>query len=159
VASLPPFQRVLDEHRDVLWRTCVALVGRSDADDVFQETCMAALRAYPKLRPSRDHNLRAWLLTIAHRKGLDHLRAAKRRALPVEDVPEVAVTDPAPPDDELWARVRALPPRQRAVVTLRYAGDLTYAEIALALDTTEAAARRAGADGVQRLREQEEVAA
>ena len=45
--SLPPFQRLLDDHgRDVL-RFLVAAAGPDEADDCFQETFLAALRAYP----------------------------------------------------------------------------------------------------------------
>jgi RNA polymerase sigma factor (sigma-70 family) len=84
----PPFQRFLDAHRDDVWRFLVASVGRDAADDCFQETFLAALRAYPKLRPD---NPRAWVLTIAHRKAVDHFRARKRRAVPVGDgLPDVA---------------------------------------------------------------------
>ena len=67
------FQRFLDEQRDVVWRFLVASVGRQDADDVFQETFLAAMNAYPRLRAGS--NLQAWVLTIAHRKALDHFRA------------------------------------------------------------------------------------
>lgn len=152
MTALPPFQRFLDAHRDVVWRYCVGMVGRSDADDVFQETFMAALRAYPDLRPGRDHNLRAWALTIAHRKALDHLAARARRAVPVAELPDVPTTDAPGPDDELWDRVRALPPKMRAAVTLRFAGDLTHAEVALALGCSEEAARRSAHEGIKRLR-------
>jgi DNA-directed RNA polymerase specialized sigma24 family protein len=152
--SLPPFQRFLDAHSDDVLRFLVASVGRHDADDAFQETFIAALRAYPRLRP--DSNLRGWVLTIAHRKALDVHRARARRPVPVADPGERPA--PAPPPggaagDE-WERVRALPPRQRAVLTLRYAGDLTHGEIAAALGCSEEAARRAAADGLKRLREE-----
>src|SRR5262249_58954500 len=79
----PPFQRFLDSHRDAVWRFLVASVGPAEAEDCFQETFIAALRAYPRLRP--DSNLRAWVLTIAHRKALDAHRARARRALPIAD--------------------------------------------------------------------------
>ena len=49
MATLPPFQKLLDEHsRDVLG-FLVASVGPHDAEDCFQETFIAALRGYPKL--------------------------------------------------------------------------------------------------------------
>ena len=67
-----------------MWRLLVSIVGPADAEDCFQETFIAALRAYPRLRP--DSNLRSWVLTIAHRKALDVHRARARRALPVADV-------------------------------------------------------------------------
>jgi len=54
--------------------------------------------------------------------------------------------------DDHWERVRALPPRQRAVLTLRYAADLTHDEIAGALGCSSEAARRAASDGLKTLR-------
>jgi RNA polymerase sigma factor (sigma-70 family) len=130
----------------------VASVGRDAADDAFQETFLAAMRAYPRMKP---RNPRAWVLTIAHRKALDHFRARKRRAVPVGDVPElVATEDPGPPDDELWARVHELPRKQRAAVLLRFAGDLSHAEVATAMGTSEEAARRNAFEGLRKLREE-----
>lgn len=149
-----PFQRFLDEHRESVWRFAVASVGRQEADDVFQETFLAAMNAYPRLR--RDSNLTAWVLTIAHRKALDHHRAHRRAPELPGDVPEVAAHDAAAPDEALWAQVRALPPKQRAAVTLRYAADLDYAQIARVLACSAAAARRSAHEGVKRLRAQME---
>ncbi len=128
-------------------------VGRSDADDCFQETFLAALRAYPKL--SDDRNLRGWLLTIAHRKAIDHHRANGRRPLPVAEVTE-AQTDPVelPREDGIWTMVAELPPKQRAAVALRYACDLPHAEIAAALGCSPDAARRSLHEGIKRLRKE-----
>jgi RNA polymerase sigma factor (sigma-70 family) len=145
-----PFQRFLEEHREPVFRFLVASVGRDAADDCFQETFLSAMRAYPKLRANSNH--RAWVMTIAHRKALDHHRARTRGAIPVEEVPEVAVHDAPPRDDSAWARVRDLPPKQRAAVLLRYAGDLTHAEVAVALGCSEEAARRSAHEGLKKLR-------
>jgi RNA polymerase sigma factor (sigma-70 family) len=145
-----PFQRFLDVHREAVFRFLVASVGRDAADDCFQETFLAAMRAYPRLR--EDSNLRAWVLTIAHRKALDHHRARARGAVPVEDVPETPVLDDEPADNETWTRVRDLPPKQRAAVLLRYAGDLSHREVAVALGCSEEAARRSAHEGLKRLR-------
>ena len=150
----PPFQRFLDEQREPVWRFLVASVGREHADDCFQETFLAALRAYPRLRDAE--NLRGWALTIAHRKALDHHRARARRPVPVDDVPEPPAGDRDVGDaldaDLAWTRVRSLPPRQRAVLTLRFAGDLTHAQAAAALGCSEEASRQAQRDGLKTLR-------
>jgi DNA-directed RNA polymerase specialized sigma24 family protein len=69
-------------------------------------------------------------------------------------VPEVAVRDAEPADDALWDGVRALPPKQRAAIALRYAADLDYAAIGLALDCTPEAARRSAYEGLQKLRQE-----
>ena len=147
----PPFQRLLDEHADVVLRFCAASVGPLDADDVFQETVIAALRAYPRLR--HTDNLRGWLLTIAHNKALDLHRARARRPVPVDEVPAGSHAPPPPRDDGLWGAVDALPPKQRGAVLLRFVGDLSHREIASALDSSEEAARRSLADGLAKLRE------
>ena len=90
--SLPPFQTLLDAHAGDVHRFLVATVGRPDADDCYQETWLAALRAYPRLRDAR--NLRGWLFTIANRKAIDHIRARKRTPLPVgAELPAQAVED------------------------------------------------------------------
>ena len=155
-ARLPPFQRFLDAHREDVLRFLVAAVGRHDADDAFQETFLSALRAYPRLRP--DSDLRAWVLTIAHRKSIDVHRARRRRPLPVAEIRAGArpspATDGADEPDDHWEHVRALPARQREVLVLRYAADLTHGEIATVLGCTEAAARRAAADGLKTLRKE-----
>ncbi len=77
--TLPPFQAVVDDHGEDVFRFLVAVAGRQEADDCFQETLMSAIRAYPRLQP--DANVRAWLFTIARRKAVDAHRARRRRAL------------------------------------------------------------------------------
>ena len=149
VSALPPFQILIDEHADDVMAVLRGAVGRDGAEDCFQETFLAALRAYPKLEDAG--NLRGWLLTIAHRKSIDHHRARGRRPVPVAEVREVASEDPVL-DDGIWAAVGTLPPKQRAAVTLRYAGDLPHAEIAAALGCSPEAARRSLHEGIKRLR-------
>lgn len=149
MTELPPFQALLDEHAAAVMAVLRGAVGRLDAEDCFQETFISALRAYPKLQAPT--NLRGWLLTIAHRKAVDHHRARGRRPIPVAEVVEVAVKDPEP-DRELWALVGGLPPKQRAAVELRYACDLPHSEIAAALGCSAEAARRSLHEGIKRLR-------
>jgi RNA polymerase sigma factor (sigma-70 family) len=151
VTNLPPFQTLLDEHAADVMGVLRGAVGRADADDCFQETFIAALRAYPKLKEAS--NLRGWLLTIAHRKAIDHHRANGRKPVPVAEVAEVGVSDPAP-SDGIWEAVGALPPKQRAAVALRYGSDLPHAEIAAALGCSPEAARRSLHEGIKRLRKE-----
>src|SRR5688500_1819768 len=116
---LPPFQAFMDAHRGDVYRFLVASLGREEADDCFQETFIAALRAYPRLRNA--DNLRSWLFTIAHRKAIDAHRARSRRATPVEEVPEQPVEPDLPNGEpELWRAVRDLPAKQQAAVLHRY---------------------------------------
>ena len=148
--KLPPFQKLLDAHGRDVHRFLVATVGRQEADDCYQETWLAALRAYPRLRDAS--NLRGWVITIAHRKALDHIRSRTRSAALVAEVSDRAGASRQPPDGDLWAHVRALPPKQRTAVALRYVADAPYREISAATGTSEEAARRNVHEGLKRLR-------
>ncbi len=146
-----PFEEIVEEHGPVVMRVCRARLGRDDAQDAWSEAFLAALRAYPELRP--DSNVRGWLVTIAHHKAVDVLRRQSRRATPAAEPPERPTEDPdLTPDDDLRAALDALPDRQRTAVVFRYLADLPYPEIAARLETTEAAARRSAADGIAKLR-------
>jgi RNA polymerase sigma factor (sigma-70 family) len=164
--SLPPFERVVEEHGAVVLRVCRALLGPADADDAWSETFLAALRAYPRLRP--DSDVRAWLTTIAHRKAVDQLRGAARRALPTGDVADRAdgagrrgpsngagvdaVDAVADRDPALWEALAALPFKQRGAIAYHHLAGLPYAEVGPLLGSSEAAARRSAADGLAKLR-------
>ena len=138
-----------------MWRLLVGTVGHADAEECFQETFIAALRAYPRLRP--NSNLRSWVLTIAHRKAMDVHRARARQTLPVADVELLdghvsASASPPASDDELWLAVGALPDRQRSAVVLRFLADLPHRDIARAIGCSEEAARRSLHEGLAKLR-------
>jgi len=150
--SLPPFQALLDTHRGDVYRFLVASVGPVDADDCFQETWIAALRAYPRLE--RADNLRAWLLRIAQRKAIDSHRARGRRARPSGSLPDRAAPEQADGEPELWAAVRRLPPKQRTAVFCRSVLGMPYAELAGLLDCSQDAARRNVHQGLKTLREE-----
>jgi RNA polymerase sigma factor (sigma-70 family) len=157
---LPPFQLAVDHHRAQLERFLAATVGPDDAQDCLQETLIAALRAYPRLRAGS--NVSAWLFTIARNKALDEHRARARRPVPVLTVPEAGAGaeahgggDGAPAEDpELWELVRELPAKQRAAVVLRYVNDLSHREVAAVLDCSEEAARRSLHEGLSKLRKE-----
>jgi RNA polymerase sigma factor (sigma-70 family) len=152
---LPPFQALLDAHGRDVHRFLIASVGPVDADDCYQETWLAALRAYPDLRDAS--NLRSWLLTIAHRKVIDHARSRARRAVPVPDPAADAVDGSEPAialDDGVWRNVARLPDKQRTALALRYIADAPYAEIASVMETSEEAARRNVHEGLKRLRKE-----
>ena len=155
---IPSFDAFLEEHREPVYRFLVAAVGRDDADDCFQETFLAALRAYGRLTDAS--NLRGWVLTIASRKALDAHRSRSRRRserkLARAVAPEGAVTDGGiaarVEADDTWEPVRRLPPRQRTAVLHRFVNDLAYAEIGRLMGTTEEAARQNVHAALKRLR-------
>lgn len=159
--SLKPFEQIVAEHGPAVLRLCRAIVGRQEAEDAWSETFLAALRAYPQLDPGA--NVEAWLVTIAKHKCIDRLRAAARRPVPVEELPErrgnipiQGFADrngmPEPADEPLWAALTALPFKQREAIAYHHLAGLPYAQVATLLGNSEAAARRAAADGIRTLR-------
>ena len=137
----------------MVYRFLRVAVGPHDADDCFQETFMAALRAYPTL--SHADALDRWLLRIASRKAIDHHRGTVRAAIPVAELPERAAQPETrdPVDPAVAAAVRTLPPRQRVAVVHRLVFDRSYAEVAALMGSTEETARANVSQGVRRLRE------
>jgi RNA polymerase sigma factor (sigma-70 family) len=161
-ATIPPFQAFLDEHRASVYRFLVGAVGPDEADDCFQETFLAALRAYPKLR--HGDNLRGWILAIATRKAIDAGRARSRRPDPVPDVDLLteqlglhAELDEgalgSDMDDPIWGEVQALPPMQRVALVHRVLLDRPYTELAAAMGCSVDSARANVYQGLKRLRE------
>ncbi len=150
---MQPFEAIVAEHGAVVMRVSRSLLGPVDADDAWSETFLAALRAYPSLRPGS--NVRGWLVTIAHNKAVDQIRARQRVPVPAGDLPERLAGEepgPEPGDTELRAALAGLPPKQQAAVVYRYLADLSYADIAALLDCSQAAAQRSAADGIAHLR-------
>ncbi|MBU3064727.1 RNA polymerase sigma factor [Nocardia sp. NEAU-G5] len=148
----PPFETIVTEHGPTVLRVCRVILGVHDAEDAWSETFLAAMRAYPDLPATA--NVEAWLVTIAHRKAIDVVRAGKRNPLPVQQMPEESSgTGVVGSDDTgVWAAVAALPEKQRQSIAYHYVAGLPYAEIAQILGGTTDAARRAAADGVKNLR-------
>lgn len=111
-----------------------------DVDDLAQETFLRVHRSLPQFADRGPAARRRWILTIAARIAIDHLRKRTFADLPFdEDVHRL----PVPATDELArfrrleARVEAalseLSPEQRAVLVLRDLHGFEYAEVAASL--------------------------
>jgi RNA polymerase sigma factor (sigma-70 family) len=144
--SVPPFELFYEEHRSEVLRLLRRRLGRERADDACQETFLRALQAYRRL----DHgeHLRAWVLTIARTVAIDALRRTKAEG----ELVEAAAEDDRPAYEELSSLTNGLPPKERAAVVLRYGYDLSYEQIAVALGSSQDAARQATSTGVRRIR-------
>ena len=141
----------MDQHGPTVLRVCRALLARSDADDAWSETFLAALRAYPAL--PADANVRpGWSRSPTIRRSTP---LGPRRAGPGRSATRRSGRPPRPTtaaDGRLWAGWRALPDKQRQAVALHHVAGLPYAEVAERIGGTPAAARRAAADGIAALR-------
>jgi len=107
-----------------------------DADDLVQDCYLRALRAWDQFNGSGSRQ--AWLFAIARRAYVDWLRDRKRkgRTVSIDSVDHpVAPHEHAVADDLeiVWQAIEQLEPEHREVVHLRFAGQLSYAEIAQTL--------------------------
>jgi len=131
------FEAVFRAYYGRVYALAYRLLGcRAAADDVAQEVFLKLYR-HP-LQPGREHNLLAWLLTVASNLAYNSIRADRRR-LARETLSEMPGQDSPIESAEqalAAARVRAalaeLPERQARLLLLRQA-DLSYAECAQAL--------------------------
>jgi RNA polymerase sigma-70 factor, ECF subfamily len=169
------FEALVRRHQGPLYNFCLRMLGQADdAADVAQET-------FVQLYSHLDHldereSIAPWLFRVARNRCIDVIR--RRRTVPLgqpddtgestligepadEDPLPEAVVERADLQRVLSNAIAQLPPAYAEVVALRYAGDRSFAEIALILDCDEGAARvrfyrakgllrrhlRAGSDG------------
>lgn len=132
-----PQRRSFEEYVTARWaalyRTAYLLTGDpTAAEDLLQTTLIKVLAQWSRVQraDAPDAYVRKMLLN----EMLGERRKSGRRAQKAHLVPVPTPSfDPAADTSirmDLWAQVRVLPPRQRAVLVLRYYEDLSEAEIA-----------------------------
>lgn len=142
------FEELYDLHFDAVNRYLRYRINSSwDADDLTAAVFLKALENFHKYRG--DAPFAVWLFRIAHNAYVDYLRGRRERVFSEGEItlPDAASSGPEEEllrDEEvrqlrdmLWR----LPPEQRDVVSLRYAGELKFGQIALILAKSESAVR------------------
>jgi RNA polymerase sigma-70 factor (sigma-E family) len=150
-------ERLLDERGQDLMRAAVALTGsRADGEDLLQAALERLLRNWRRVATDPEGYLRRTLYNLAadgwRSRGRWRGRLAEFRAqAPTETGREdVAMVDLR---DALVRLLYQLPPRQRAVIVLRYWEQRTEAETAALLGCSEGTVKSAASRGLRRLRE------
>lgn len=141
------FAVLVERYKDAVQNLAYRMLSNvTEAEDVTQEVFV---RAYTQLATYKPvHKFSTWLLSIASHLAIDQLRRRRFLALPLEDVPFLEwITDlGAGPEqsalageqqDEIQAYLQRLHSKYRAVIVLRYWYDLSYEEIATALNLTQ----------------------
>jgi RNA polymerase sigma-70 factor (ECF subfamily) len=149
------FEALLHRHQAPLYNFCLRLLGQADdAADVAQETFVQLYNHLARL--DEREPLSPWLFRVARNRCIDVIR--RRRTVPLiapndtsDGLLQVEPADEEPLPDELAERadlqrlladaISALPPTYAEVVSLRYAGERSFAEIAQILDCDEGTAR------------------
>lgn len=136
------FETLIARYRTRLLAFCRHMVGSTeDAEDILQEVFVSAYRAM--LADDRELNVRPWLYRIARNRSLNHLRRPRPTGVDSMDIFEggaaVATADRVHDKldlEDLVEDVKRLPETQRTALMLREMGDLSYDQIAEAMDTT-----------------------
>ncbi|MBG0814186.1 SigE family RNA polymerase sigma factor [Planomonospora sp. ID82291] len=133
-----------------LYRYGYVLTGNAeDAADLTQEALMRLGDAWPRVRRRDDPE--GYARTTMARLHISAWRRLRRERL-VPQVPEAAYTDGAGDDTGLWNELKGLPPKQRAVLVLRYYEDLPDQEIAALLGVSRGTVRSQAARALDKLR-------
>lgn len=142
------FERAVAEYERPIYLLCLRMMGNhEDAQDCAQEAMLNAYRAFDRYRG--DKNIKSWLYRIAYNTCIDELR--RRRGVVSLDVlreegfdqadERMPQPEGAAEKEELRAQIRVavdlLPAEQRAVVVMRDFQDMSYEEIAEALQLPE----------------------
>ena len=128
------FEALLTANRLPVERWVKFHVSGPDAEDILQETYLAAWQAFPRLK-DRDA-FRPWLLSIARNKWRDWCRQqARRQETPVEQLPDVAAE--GPPDTAVEETMDRLSDRDARMLRLFYLEQLPQRAIAEMLSIPE----------------------
>ena len=123
-----------------LWKAAFVLLDNSaDAEDAVQETILRACRAYGSFRGGSSPT--TWMYAILMRVAADFRRGRRpmealdedRRHLPARTMTPDALAEADDESRRLLEHLRALPHRQKEIVTLFYLEDLSYQQVAGAL--------------------------
>ena len=143
------FGELLERHEREIFAYALRLTGRrEEADDLYQETFLAAFRGWPP--PRRDHE-RAWLYKIATNKAID-LDRRRRPTVSIEDLRLAAPDRDGITLLDLGSAIKTLPAGQRAAFVMRTVEGRPYREVAVALECSEEAARTRVSEATKKVR-------
>jgi RNA polymerase sigma-70 factor (ECF subfamily) len=161
----PDFEELVERHSAEIFAYVWRMLHEThDAEDCLQETFLRAFRSYGRVRTGT--NYRAWLYKIATNTARSQWKRRQRNETrtteldPDRQADEMSVADRVERKALLAAVARAveeLPDQQRAAMIMRKYQELSYAEIAAALECTEAAARANVYQAVRKLRQQIDI--
>ena len=139
-------RRVYHDHVEAVFGFFAYSLGRQAAEDLTATTFERVIRHWGRYDAKRASE-RTWILVIARNTLIDHYRRQSHRQATSLDEHPLLMESLVEQEDALGralaadafvARLAALGPREREVLALRFGGDLTGAEIATAMELSEA---------------------
>ncbi|HET9849661.1 MAG TPA: sigma-70 family RNA polymerase sigma factor [Candidatus Dormibacteraeota bacterium] len=156
----PAFDAIYVAHADAVFRFCVSQIGEAEAAaDVTHDVFIRAFTAYDRVSPQVD-TIRTWLFTIARNCSIDHHRRRSRwrrmfTSLQASVLSPLSIEMVADRRNELRranAAIGLLRPRDRELIGLRIAAELSYRQIGSVLGISEQAAKIATRRALRKLR-------
>lgn len=148
------------EHVDAVFGFFAYSLGRQAAEDLTATTFERVIRHW-KRYDNRRAQERTWILAIARNTLIDHYRRqSHRRTTSLDEHPllmESLVEQDDPisrslADHAFAQRLADLQPREREILALRFGGDLSAGEVAVALDLSEANVHQIVSRALKKLR-------
>jgi RNA polymerase sigma factor (sigma-70 family) len=130
-------------------------VPQPDVEDVMQRVFYEVWRVHERYDPSLS--LRGWVLGIARKRAIDHLRKRRDAVVSIDAIREVTgddgreIADRYAWADEMNTALNQLPDLQREVIAMAYYEGFSQSEIALALDIPLGTVKTRTSRGLQRL--------
>jgi len=144
------FEAFVIARRPALLRTAYLLTGNHhDAEDLVQA---ALIKVVPKWARIKDHP-ESFVRQVLARESVNRWRTRRWREVTTDVVPDATQHD-STDRIALLEDLRRLPPRQRAVLVLRYLDDLTEADTAAALGISVGTVKSHARDALATLRNQ-----
>jgi len=142
------FAQLYEGYFDKIYRYVAIRIGdRMEAEDITQQVFLNAIRAISSFR-WRGIPFSAWLFRIAHNQVVDYLRRkTKRPAIPLDESLVASDYDPQLiagqklDIERLHSATGKLTPAQQEVISLRFAGELSIAQVARIMGRSEGAVK------------------
>jgi len=146
------FSRFVAERRPALLRFALALSGNgADAEDLVQTALARTAVRWHSIR--KKDSADAYVRQAIVRLHINLWRSLRSREHPVAAIPEhVATADDPETRQVVWAALATLPPKQRAVIVLRYYEDMSEADIAAALGCSRGTVKSQASKAMAHLR-------
>lgn len=154
------FAQLYEEYFDKVYRYIYLRLGnQAEVEDLAQEVFVKALEAIGSYR-WRSLPFASWLFRIAHNHMIDHLRKAGKVEKVAWDDNIAHVEEPNPATiaeqklemEELRDKIEKLSPAQHAVISLRFGGELSVAEVASVLGKSPGTVKALQHSGIVALR-------
>ncbi len=142
------FAQVYEEHFDRIYRYVTLRIGdKMEAEDMTQQVFLNALQSISSFK-WKGVPFAAWLFRIAHNQVVDYLRKKEKQATAPLDESLVSSTDNLElmaerslDIEQLLLATRRLTEAQREVISLRFAGGLSIAQVAKIMGKSQGAVK------------------